>query len=167
MTACSAGQPVTSVRPLDVERMDADLTRVMAQALGPIRVDEHFDAVRLSSDVFGQMASDWDASTRVNTDDRPVLEFLVTLGYDGARDDPIRADPTRYGIEPWATDGVGLESIAGRAAAIGRIDPVLQYHLLTGARAADPDIYAKIDSVWAPRRSAGARSPGSPNPPRP
>ena len=151
MTACSAGQLALSARPVDVEHFDADRTRVMEQALGAIRVDEHFDAVRLSSDLFGKLVSDWGASARVNTDDRPVLEFLVTSGDEGARYDPIVSNPTRYGIEPWAIDKLGLERIASRAASIGRIDPLMRDHLLKRASAAEPDLYAKLDSLWAHR----------------
>ena len=143
MTACSAGQLALSARPVDVEHFDADLTRVMEQALGAIRVDEHFDAVRLSSDLFGKLVSDWGASARVNTDDRPVLEFLVTSGDEGARYDPIVSNPTRYGIEPWAMDKLGLERIAARAASIGRMDPLMRDHLLKRASAAEPGLYAK------------------------
>ncbi len=46
----------------------------------------------------------------------------------------LPSNPTRYGIEPWAMDKLGLERIAARAASNGRIDPVLRHHLLTGAR---------------------------------
>ena len=147
MTTCSAGRPAVLAESLDIDRFDVDLKRLMEQSLGTIRVDEHFDAVRLSSDLFGNLVRHWGASVRVNTDDRPVLEFLVTIGDERARADPIVSNPTRYGIEPWAMDRLGLERIAERAASMGRVDPLLRDHLLSRASAADPDLYAKLDSV--------------------
>ena len=84
---------------------------------------------------------------------RSVLEFAgdVTSGDEGARYDPIVSNPTRYGIEPWAMDKLGLERIAARAASIGRMDPLMRDHLLKRASAAEPGLYAKLDSLWAHR----------------
>ena len=150
MSTCSVTDRARAYRTIGADEIDPDLEWVLAQALGPLRPSEYLATLRISDDVLREVYA---PLTAPNTDDRPVLEFLVTRETATQGEDPIASDPRAFGIRPWPVDvSRPADAAAARAAAIGRSDDGLREFLMSDWIASDPALLQRLDSAWAQRR---------------
>lgn len=112
MATCS-DRPPRSRRYSDLPA-DPLLTAELERALPRVDLDALLDDVHLSPDIFADGAP---SVSRANTDDRPVLEFLLARKHRTTEDglDPFLAFPRRFNVDP-----VRLSGLDGRGALLRR-----------------------------------------------
>lgn len=119
MVSCSAA-PV-GARPLGEATSDAVLLGALREGLGGADPEEHLEDVRLADDLFARRRP---PSAPRNTDDRPVLEYLVLGPREPAALPPFERDPEAWGVDPGRPrEGDTPERTARRARTWARLHP--------------------------------------------
>ena len=125
-------------------RLEPDplLARRLRESLAPFNPEEYLADILLSTDVFRGTPPEG----RVNTDDRPILEFQVIpprhQSYRGT--DPIAATPDRFAIQLGDPGGMTPDRFVRQAAVYQRVKPEFFNTYFRPVIASDP----LLEQAW-------------------